>query len=532
MRRCSAVVLVAGLAASTHAAEPFPVAFEDVTAKAGLLEPLAGLMGHGAAWGDFDGDGRPDLFVGGFCDRPDAEYAPAKGPVASGLFHQRPDGTFEHVKDSPANVFARTSGALFIDLDNDGRPELYVANNARAKGKKGAEPQTGASVRRSMLLRNEGGKLADISATSTACPESLLSARNVIPLDYNADGRLDLLLIEDRFTPSPQTRLFRNDGGLKFTDVTTEVGLPAGLFGLGAAVADLNGDGRPDIFVPHSNRLFLSTPGNKYREATELQGVFAWKPLDNEDWPCGACFADLNGDGRPDLVLTIHGKTARNKVYINDGLMDGVPRFRDVMKEVGLGDPVPVKCPHVEVQDFDNDGRPDIYISAAWLDDGQITPLIFHNTGVKDGLPRFVPPRPIGGPMVYFPAGPSADYDGDGRVDLFLVNWFANNHSRLLRNVSPPRNWLDVRARGNATNRDGIGATVTIYRAGGLGKPDARLGVIEINVGYGYASGQLPVAHFGLADAAAVDVRVTWPNGKTADRPNTKANQVLVVEEP
>src|SRR5215212_4635113 len=87
--------------------------FSDVTSKAGLAEPLAGMMGHGGAWGDFDGDGRPDLFVGGFCDRPSAEYAPAAGPVPSALFRNRGDGTFEVVADTPAKMFSRTSGAVF-----------------------------------------------------------------------------------------------------------------------------------------------------------------------------------------------------------------------------------------------------------------------------------------------------------------------------------------------------------------------------------------------------------------------------------
>src|SRR2546427_13115389 len=83
-----------------------PIVFSDATAKAGLAEPLAGLMGHGGAWGDFDGDGRIDLFVGGFCDRPNAEYAPSAGPVSAKLFRNRGDGTFERGAPTAGRGFA------------------------------------------------------------------------------------------------------------------------------------------------------------------------------------------------------------------------------------------------------------------------------------------------------------------------------------------------------------------------------------------------------------------------------------------
>ena len=130
----------------------------------------------------------------------------------------------------------------------------------------------------------------DISQASGACPPGLRTARNIGVFDYDGDGLLDLLVVEDRFITKPRSVLLRNKGNLQFEDVTKEVGLPDDLFGLGLAVADLNGDGRPDFFVAHSNRLFLSqVSGGKvtYREAVELRGVLQWKPLHNEDWPCG-----------------------------------------------------------------------------------------------------------------------------------------------------------------------------------------------------------------------------------------------------
>lgn len=528
-----------GVSGGSRAADPSdaasPIVFTDVTRQAGLLEPLAGIMGHGGAWGDFDNDGHLDLFVGGFCDRPNSEYAPATGPVHTQLLRNLGGGRFAPANQKPVEMFGRTSGALFADLDNSGRLALYVSNNARPNAKPGAEPQASSHLVQCKLFRNDAGVFIDISDESNACPKTLISARNIVPLDYDNDGLLDLLVIEDKFTAHPRTVLLHNKGNMKFEDANKAAGLPENIFGLGVAVADLNGDGRPDFFVGHSNRLFLSRPDGTYYEPEELKKLFAWKPLDNEDWPCGVAFGDLNHDGLLDMVLSIHHTgQARNRVYLNTGLKDGVPQFRDVTDEVGLGDAVPVRCPHVEIQDFDNDGEMDIYVSAAWLDDGdKVTPLIYRNVGVKDGLPHFIAPRPVKMPMVYYPAGPTGDYDNDGRLDIFLVNWFAGNHSRLLHNDSPAGNqWLTVKAVGKKSNRMGIGTKVWLYPAGKSGAAKSLLGYQEISTGFGYASGQPALAHFGLGKQTGVDVVAKFPSGRTATINATPAGKLLVIEEP
>jgi hypothetical protein len=502
------------------------IVFSDATEAAGLVEPLAGLMGHGGAWGDFDGDGRIDLFVGGFCDRPNAEYAPSAGPVASRLFRNRGDGTFERVSQPGVEFHARTSGAVFADLDNNGSLELYAANNAKAGGGKGEEPQKSSKTRHSILFRNDRGKLVDISAESGACPDALLTARNVGVFDYDGDGLLDLLVVEDKFTRNPRSVLLHNKGNLKFEVANAAVGLPDDIFGLGLAVADLNGDGRPDFFVGHSNRLFLSQPDGKYREAVELRSILTWQPFSNEDWPCGAAFCDVNRDGKLDLVIVTHCDKGRIRLFLGGDLKDGIPQFRDVTKEAGLAGIIPTKTPHCEIQDFDNDGWPDIYVSAAWMENGKVIPLIFRNTGAKDGIPRFEAPRPTQAPMVYFPAGPSGDYDNDGRLDLFLVNWYAGRRCTLLHNDSPKRRWLDVQVVGKTMNRMGIGAQVKVLAGGNL------LGFQEISTGYGYASGQRAYAHFGLGDEARVNVEIKLPNGKKIVKENVDADQLLTVEEP
>jgi len=101
-----------------------------------------------------------------------------------------------------------------------------------------------------------------------------------------------------------------------------------------------------------------------------------------------------------------------------------------------------------------------------------------------------------------------------------------------LHNESPAKNWLDVQVVGKEMKRMGIGAQVELYRAGQSGKAEALLGFREMSIGYGYASGQAAVCHFGLGELPEVDVVVTLPAGAVIRREGVKANRKLVIEEP
>lgn len=525
----------------------YPFVFRDVGDEAGIFPHVAGIRGHGAAWGDVDGDGWPDLFVATFHNM---------GSKPS-IFLRNNKGKFRLDKQELLQTSGIGSGALFADLMNQGRLDLYVSNCANGK--------EGIALAPSMLFRNDGkGKFTDVSKESGACPPGFMG-RGLAALDFDGDGLLDLLMGEQYYSLTVKTgpALYRNKGNLRFENVAMAAGLPARLAGLGVAVADVNNDGWPDIFLSTGagdHRLLLNDGTGKFREAPGSRTVFGWKSARADDPPAGVCIADVNRDGLADIVIGNHFKSpwttpAPVRLYLNRGIKDGVPTFEDVTEAAGLK-PLAMKAPHVEIQDFDNDGWPDIYVSIVKFKDGQPCPVIFKNLGVRGGIPKFredtwaVNDFPTeedkalkrAGPLfdkvlkdkkiIYMAAGPSCDFDRDGRIDLFLANWWVESRSLLLRNETPGGKWLDVRVEGNGgVNRMGIGSRINVYPSGKLGEMADLLGSREIAIGYGYCSGQEAVAHFGLGNQETVDMEVILPHGKgKVVKKNVKANQSLTVK--
>ncbi|HUE73770.1 MAG TPA: CRTAC1 family protein [Pirellulaceae bacterium] len=539
-----------------------PFAFRDAGDEAGLFPHVGGIAGHGVGWGDVDGDGWPDLYVGTF-----GGYPYDSKP---NLFFRNQKGKFVLDEQPQLRVLGRANGAVFADLDNDGDLDLYTTNHAIefAGQPHFQEPNH--------LFRNDGGgKFTDVSAASNACARGY-ACRSVCVLDYDGDGLLDLLVGECFFQGgTSRSRLYRNKGGLVFEDVTAAAGLPNQVTGFGVAAGDVNGDTIPDIVLGgrhHGNRLFLGQAGGKFVEVPKSHANFEWEYKDtNDDTPCGVCIADVNGDGLADIVIGSHYDRpwftggVPMRLYLNRGVTAGLPKFEDVTAAAGLI-PLPMKSPHVEIQDFDNDGRMDIYTSIVKFDAGGTPyPVIFHNEGSSGGVPRFkeyalavndFPTEAEGKQgdvttifkqmenekqIIYMAPGPSCDYDRDGRLDLFLANWFVSGRSLLLKNESPAANWLDVSltrsvsegqtptrsvSEGKPLNPHAIGAVIRLYPAGKLGQADALLASKEIAVGYGYASGQEAIAHFGLGKIDKVDLEVILPhNAGKIEKKDVAANQ-------
>jgi enediyne biosynthesis protein E4 len=506
------------------AAEERSLSFTDATSSWGIDEILRGIMAHAAACGDFDGDGDLDLYVGNFCDRPPEAYKGHAGPVPNILLVNEA-GRFRRSTQTAVAMKGRTSGAVFADLDNDGDLDLFVTNNSKREGLRLPNK----------LFENDGGQFRDISEGNAAC--ILMGGRSIGVLDFDGDGLLDLFVAEDWWTGG-HSRLFRNKGNLRFEDVTSQAGFPSDLPGLGVITPDLNQDGWPDVFVSQANRLLLSRGDGTYRESGSE--AFQYKPVNREASPCGVAFGDLDRDGDMDVVIVDHSQPARQHLFINQGLRNGAPDFRDMTEVAGLDYEFPswtpgrlhLKHAHVEIADFDNDGWPDILVAATYQDNGEILPFICRNLGMHGEHVRFQVP-PVEKANAYFPAGPVADYDRDGRLDVFLASWFPEIPSILLLNRSPQNHWLRVRVAGRTINRMGIGCKVKVYQAGKLGEPQALLGYQEIGTGYGYCSGQEAVAHFGLGAEAGCDVEVVLPFGKGSIRKrNVAADQLMLVAEP
>lgn len=467
------------------------VAFTDVTADVGLVEPLTGMYGHAAAAADIDGDGWTDLFVGSFADRPTEDYQVrgADGAAPDRLLMGGPDGF--RVDDSFPGERGRTSGATFADLDADGDLDLVVVRNPRSDDEVKRRP--------TVVYERAGDSWEEASTLADD-----VAGRSVAAIDVDRDGLLDLAIAGDRFGPG-SSRLYRNLGDLDFEDATSEWGMPDDLETLAIAVVDLDADGWLDIVASGDERVLLGREGGF---DVEREPVLEWEIIGNEDDPAGIAVGDLDADGRPDLVVGQHfnstvdaGAQVPVRIFLNrtdDGELDLV----DVTEQVG-SPPLATKSPHVAITDVDNDGRPDIVTSAAAADG---TPIVLHNVSADDAL-RF---ETVGqtGDGTYWVTGATDDFDHDGRVDVFMVAWEPATESPMFANDSAAGRWVTV---GVESPHD----TVVVTDADG--QVDTR-GWAQSTTGY--AAGAAPVVRFGLGDldVDAVEVTISTPEGERSLR--------------
>ena len=497
-------------------------------------DALRGRYGHSAGWGDANGDGLLDLFLGTYAAYPPLlanpawtdkthDFAPDRLLLNTGNGF-RVDTTFPQMR-------GWTSGVAFTDLDRDGDDDLVLSRYAEKAFDRVPAGNT-------VVLRNDGGRFTDTAALPPG-PGGRLGGRSVGVLDYDADGFLDLLLTQDRYSGG-SSRLLRNPGALDrpWSDVTAAAGLPANLEGFSSTTTDLTGDGRPDLFVAGSDRLFVGLSGGRFTEGTA--GVPRGPRAVNigpggvvNDFYTGASTADMNGDGRLDLLLGAHYISVEThgnavppvRLLLNRGNSSaGLPRFTDATADARLPTAVRSKSATVHAQDVDNDGILDIVAGvSSGTSLAAAVPTVFRGTGARSssGTPLFASPPAIAavkGPTtpnaaMAWVAAPWADFDRDGRLDLFTDYFFNYAGVRLLSGGSATRSWLGVGLDSRAFTAPG--ARVEVYVAGGLGVAGKLLGRRTITATDGYASAVPTEARFGFGSRTArtVDVRVVPPPG-------------------
>jgi hypothetical protein len=543
---CVCLPLIFGALACLPQPAGADVQYVDVAAEAGLdfryINGATGQrympepMGSGAAFFDYDGDGLLDLFIvnGAYLDP-----AVHRSQPSDVLYRNEGDGTFVDVT-AAAGVGDSSygMGAAAGDYDNDGDQDLYVTN-------------FGPNV----LYRNEGnGRFVDVTARAGVGDPGW--GTNAAFADYDLDGDLDLYVanyaafrLEDNrpcYTngvpvycdpcvyPGQSGVLYRNDGQGVFADVTRTAGLysDAGRQ-LGAVFADYDRDGDPDLFVANDlqpNFLFQNRGDGTFAEVGMVAGV-AYNEEGVASSAMGADWGDYDNDGWPDIIVATF-QWRPNTLYHNEG--NGF--FADVTYAARLGaESIPFLGMTAAFLDYDNDGHQDLFVANGHLDENvkDYDPAasyaqqnqLFRNLG--DGTFAEVSDSTGPGMLLQRVAHGAAfgDYDNDGDIDIFISDSDSPRCTLLRNDGGDDNHWLMVRARGTASNRDGIGARVTVTAGGSV---QAK----EVRSSYGYLSANDLRLHFGLGRQPRVErLEVRWPSGRLQVLEDLPANQLLTLVE-
>lgn len=444
---------------------------------------------EGALWADVDGDDDLDLFVGNIISQNNLFYlndgagnftSVLAGDVVS-------DGGFSY-------------GGVFVDLDNDGDPDLFVEN--------GGASQPNAV---NFLYRNDGGVFAKQLAGSVVT--DLNGSWSTSAADYDLDGDLDIFVANY----NQNNALYRNDGGLGFTAITTGAVVTDGGGSTGSSWADWDDDGDPDLFVANSNfgagavNFLYRNDGGTLVRYNDGQGI-----MTHAKNSIGASWGDTDNDGDLDLLVANYSG-ANNHYYRNEG--GGT--FTRITPSVGLNHGGDSVCG--AFGDWNNDGHLDLFVA----NDNNQNNLLYENDG--DGtFTLHVTGSPVsdGGRSN---GSAWADIDADGDLDLFVTNGDqpVAQSNFLYRNDGGggSNHWLHVRCVGVASNRSAIGARVRVKATIG-GSPFWQ--VREISSQTGYNAQNSLVVEFGLGDATIVDsLVVDWPLGQQDVYTAVPADEVL-----
>ena len=536
--------------------------FEDVTRRAGVANkhtnrafknPYAHIMagytalGASAAVADYDGDGYDDVFV-----------TDSMEGGKNHLYHNNGNFTFTDVAEKAGvangnDAHNASSDSLWFDYNNDGRPDLLVVRFGQ-----------------NQLFENlGGGKFREV--TRQAGLIGYKNAITAIAFDYDHDGYVDLF-VGSYFQPvnvfQPETprffpesfetanngggiTVYHNNGNGTFTDVTEKIGFKLSGWTLDLGHADANNDGWDDLYIAcdfGTDRFFVNNGDGTFTDKTEKAIGFDTRKGMNVDW------ADYDNDGFLDIYVTnITDDYMRegNFLWHNNGNLT----FTDVARENGVHDTG--WGWGAKFFDYDNDGWLDLYVVNGWVSAGKdsYVPDIFtmvtkpgidfadarnwppmgnkslsgyqkkrlfhneHGTGFKDEAARHGVDSVKDGRGIAV-----ADFDNDGRMDLFIAN--ANSEPYLYRNTQTTGNhWAQFLLEGTKSNRGAVGAQVRVTAGG-------KTLLSFVNGGNGFGAQSTARVHFGLGASSTIDrVEIRWPSGLKQVLEKLSADHIYKVQE-
>ena len=527
--------------------------FVDIAEKAGLTavnifggvdtkKYIIETTGTGVAIFDYDNDGWPDIFVvngttiQGFL----SDQAPTNH-----LYHNNHDGTFTDVTARTGLVATGWGQGVCVgDYDNDGWEDLYVTYYGKNR-----------------LYHNDHGVFTEVAEKVGVAGSGKDWGSGCAFVDYNRDGRLDLFVANyvnfnlatapvpgggsscvwkgvpvmcgPRGLPGAKNLLYENRGDGTFADVTSKAHIDrtSGKYGMSVSTFDFDDDGWPDIYVASDSApsiLYHNNHDGSFTDVAVMAGV-AFNEDGREQAGMGTTIADYNSDGRLDIFKTNFSDDTPT-LYRNDG--DGV--FSDVTFAAGLGQHTQYLGWGTMFLDFDNDGWPDLILANGHvypevdkfhLGSGYQEPrLLYHNNGNA----TFTDISPTAGAGINATSSARGlavgDLWNDGQLSVVINNVYAKP-SLLVNMVHSGNHWIAFKTMGTRSNRDGIGARITVT----IGK---RTLVDEVRSGSSYISQNDLRVHFGLGAATKVDaVQVRWPCGLVEHFENLSIDAIHALKE-
>ncbi len=531
------------------------IQFEEIAAKSGVSFITANsatpnknqpeTMVAGVALLDYDGDGYLDIYLVNGAAIPSLVK---ESPLYwNRLFHNNRDGTFTDVTEKAGVAGSGYGMGIAVgDYDNDGRPDIFVAN-----------------VTGNQLFHNNRDRTFTDVAAQAGVSGGLLNGFKMWSVgagwfDYNNDGLLDLFVVNychwevnkdpmcllngtargychPKYYAPLHNTLYRNNGDGTFTDVSEETGIAA-KFGKGMSVSfsDFDGDGFLDAFVANDttpNFLFHNIGGKKFEEIGMEAGV-AYSASGKALSGMGSDFRDINNDGRPDIWHTaIEHETF--PLYLNRG----ADNFSDSTAMAGLA----LATANMSgwsngIFDLDNDGWKDLFVARSNVVDN-ISALypnrhytepnsIFRN--MRNG--RFEDVSRAAGADFQLEAAHRGvafgDFDNDGRIDMVVT--VLGGPVKLFRNITKNDNhWILLNLVGTKSNRMAIGAQIQITTEDGNTQWN------QVSTAVGYACSSDSRVHFGLGSNRRIrELSIRWPSGIKQQLRNIEVDRILTIEEP